>query len=244
MSKLCPTNSFRQQVEQFRVGRGVLAVVQVQGVNQPAAEQQEPDAVGGVPREVGVRFGGEAFGHFLERTELQHAGVAGLLVRRFAELHPLRERGDVDHHRAGQRGERRHLDLREHRRERRLLGRRLLADDELRRVREVRVLEERVQPLEVLLLVVGDEQVIVALAALEVLAEEQPADVAREARSSRPGSGRSSPVSSQARTPRPVARSPSGRREAPSSPSRPTACSARTTPSRTSSSRRCRRGAP
>src|SRR5438094_890285 len=44
------------------------------------------------------------------------------------------------------------------------------------------VLEEREQALEVFLLVILDEQVIVALGAAEILAEEQPAHVARQGR--------------------------------------------------------------
>ena len=48
-------------------------------------------------------------------------------------------------------------------------------------VDEVGVLEEGEQPLEVGLLVVVDEQVVVALGAAEVDAEEEPADVARQA---------------------------------------------------------------
>ena len=55
-------------------------------------------------------------------------------------------------------------------------------------VLQVGVLDEGEQALEVALLVVVDEEVVVALGAAEVHAQEQPADVARSGPGSRPGS--------------------------------------------------------
>jgi len=61
-----------------------------------------------------------------------------------------------------------------------LLDRRLLDDGRFLRVLEGDVFHEGEQPLEVLLLVVLDVQVVVALGALQIDAEEQPPHVARQ----------------------------------------------------------------
>ena len=191
MSYFIATNCVRQQVEQLGVRRRILAVVQVHRVDEAPAHHQGPEPVGDVAGEgratrATVRLGPSRARRLKTGTGRTFPSLSG--GTRYSC--PLATAGSATGCPSSTRGPGlvRHL-LLEHRAERDVpLG--LLAEHghRARLDRAVGLLaagddrpaEEGVEPVIVLLLVVVDQGMIVALAALQVHAQEQPADVARE----------------------------------------------------------------
>ncbi len=176
----------REQLEQLRVRRRVFRVMQVERLDEAAAHELPPDAVGEVARELRVVRRREPRREFPERTELRHAGLARLWVGRHGPHFFLRGVGGD-------------FDFRAERHAR--TGRALHAaedGDELvfvgdesflhpcgfviaaRRL-HFQVLNREEEAVEIHLLVVLHREVLVALAALEVEPEEEPADVTGQA---------------------------------------------------------------
>ena len=161
---------------------GVRGMLQIERVNQPATDEREPDAIDDIPREIAIFCGRKCFGQGHERTELRYARVVRFAVGFDRELLALRELRDRHHRVAGQCGGGHHFDFGEHRCEGDFVRRRLFADEHRLRIGEDRVPQEGVQALKVLLFIRIDREVIVALATLEILAQKQPTDIARQPR--------------------------------------------------------------
>ena len=96
----------REQIEQLGMRRGIVAVVQIERLDEAAAHELPPDAIGDVAREERVLRRRELLREFLERAEFRHAGRARFLVRRHGPQLVLRRVGQRDldaegHARAG-----------------------------------------------------------------------------------------------------------------------------------------------
>ena len=170
-----------EQVEQFRMRRCIVRVLQVKRLDQASAHHHEPQTVDDVFREDVVLFCGQACGEFVQRAELRDAWLASFRVGSHCEFLALFKDGNLDLTAARDNGSGLEGDLLEDRFEFLFRLHHLFRD---RRKLDVpprlHIFEDHVQTLEILLVVMRDREVVVALSTLQIDARQQSPDVPRQ----------------------------------------------------------------